>query len=199
MKSLPAPSPSTLRAKAKRDKLVERFGPKGFDYIGDSKSDTPIWAACRIGHIAGSMNRLPSAALAAGATQGRVFASRRPQLKTWLRAMRPHQWVKNLLVFAPTLLNHRLNAGILKSLILTFFAFSFVSSATYINNDLFDLAADRQHPRKSKRPLASGELSVSRGIILSFLTSGVRTFSRRGSWTSTGSMSGRIPAPNFTL
>jgi 4-hydroxybenzoate polyprenyltransferase len=157
-----------LKGKTKRDKLVERFGPRGFDYIGDSKSDTPIWAACRIGHIAGSMDRLPSAALAAGATQGRVFASRRPKLKTWVRAMRPHQWVKNLLVFAPTLLNHRLNGGILKSLILTFFAFSFVSSATYINNDLFDLAADRQHPRKSKRPLASGDLSISRGILLSF-------------------------------
>jgi 4-hydroxybenzoate polyprenyltransferase len=105
--------------------------------------------------------------LAAGAQQGRIFASRRPKLKTWLRAMRPHQWVKNLLVLAPTILNHRLDLGILKSLIITFFAFSFVSSATYINNDLFDLGADRQHPRKSKRPLASGELSISGGIFLS--------------------------------
>lgn len=157
-----------LKGKIKRDKLVERFGLKGFDYIGDSKSDIPIWAACRIGHIAGSLHELPPPAVAAGAQQGNVFANRRPRLKTWIRAMRPHQWVKNLLVFAPTLLNHRLDVGILKSLILTFFAFSFVSSATYINNDLFDLAADRQHPRKSKRPLASGELSVSRGISLSF-------------------------------
>ncbi len=158
-----------FKGKAKRDKLVERFGVKGFDYIGDSRSDIPVWSACRIGHVAGSMNRLPSAAVAAGAQQGEVFANHRPRLKTWIRAMRPHQWVKNLLVFAPTILNHRLDLGVLKSLLLTFFAFSFVSSATYINNDLFDLAADRQHPRKSKRPLASGELSVSRGIILSFL------------------------------
>lgn len=153
-----------LKGKQKRDKLVERFGLKGFDYIGDSKADIPIWAACRIGHVAGPMNRLPATAAGAGAQQGKVFASRKPELKTWLRAMRPHQWVKNLLVFAPTLLNHRLDLGILKSLLFTFFAFSFVSSATYINNDLFDLAADRQHPRKSKRPLASGDLSVSRGI-----------------------------------
>lgn len=158
-----------LKGKTKRDKLVERFGEKGFDYIGDSTSDTPIWAACRIGHIAGSMNRLPGSALSAGAQQGQVFANRRPRLKTWIRAMRPHQWVKNLLVFAPTFLNHRLDLGILKSLLLTFFAFSLVSSATYVNNDLFDLAADRQHPRKSKRPLASGELSVSRGIFLSLV------------------------------
>lgn len=158
-----------LKGKVKRDKLVERFGLKGFDYIGDSKSDTPIWAACRIGHIAGSMNQLPGTAVAAGAQQGQVFANRRPGLRTWVRAMRPHQWVKNLLVFAPTLLNHRLDLGILKTLLLTFFAFSFVSSATYVNNDLFDLAADRQHPRKSKRPLASGELSVSKGIFLSVL------------------------------
>jgi len=155
-----------LKGKAKRDKLVERFGLKGFDYVGDSKADIPIWAACRVGHIAGSMNRLPGAALASGATQGRVFAGPRPKLKTWVRAMRPHQWVKNLLVFAPTLLNHRLSIAILQPLILTFFAFSFISSATYINNDLFDLAADRQHPRKSKRPLASGELGISSGIFL---------------------------------
>ncbi len=63
-----------LKGKTKRDKLVERFGVKGFDYIGDSKADTPVWEACRIGHIAGSMSRLPGAALASGATQGRVFA-----------------------------------------------------------------------------------------------------------------------------
>ena len=156
-----------LKGKTKRDKLVERFGLKGFDYIGDSKSDVPVWAACRIGHIAGSMDRLPGPALAAGAQQGEVFANRRPRLKTWIRTMRPHQWVKNLLVFLPTLLNHRMNPGVLKTLVLTFFAFSFVSSATYINNDLFDLAADRQHPRKSKRPLASGELSVTWAIFLS--------------------------------
>jgi len=155
-----------LKGKTKRDKLIERFGLKGFDYIGDNKADTPIWVACRIGHMAGSMNRLPSTALASGAQQGEVFANARPRLKTWIRAMRPHQWVKNLLVFAPTLLNHRLDAGVLKSLVVTFFAFSFVSSATYINNDLFDLAADRQHPRKSKRPLASGDLSVKSGIFL---------------------------------
>ena len=49
-----------LKGKTKRDKLVERFGIKGFDYIGDSKADTPIWAACRVGHIAGSMNRCPA-------------------------------------------------------------------------------------------------------------------------------------------
>ena len=81
--------------------------------------------------------------------------------------MRPHQWVKNLLVFAPTLLNHHLNWEVLKSLLVTFAAFCLVSSATYINNDLFDLGADRQHPRKSKRPLASGDLPVLQGIFLS--------------------------------
>ena len=166
---LASTSSVNLKGKVKRDKLVERFGLKGFDYIGDSKADTPVWAACRIGHVAGSMNRLPSEALAAGAQQGKVFTARRATLKTWVRAMRPHQWVKNLLVFVPPILNHHIDGEILKSLLLTFAAFSLVSSATYINNDLFDLAADRQHPRKSKRPFASGELSISRGIFLSIL------------------------------
>ena len=112
-----------LKGQRKRDTLVARYGLKGFDYIGDSKADTSVWAACRTGHIAGSMRSLPDMALQAGAKQGKVFASRRPGFKTWMRAMRPHQWVKNLLVFAPTLLNHHLNWDVLKSLLVTFAAF----------------------------------------------------------------------------
>ncbi len=81
--------------------------------------------------------------------------------------MRPEHWVKNLLVFLPALLNHHIDWHILNSLVVTFLAFSCVSSATYISNDLFDLAADRNHPYKCKRPLANGELSVPQGIAFS--------------------------------
>lgn len=163
-----------LKGTLKRDELIKRFGLRGFDYVGDSTADLPVWEACRIGHVAGHLNGLPPAALKAGAQEGERFAGRPSNLRTWVRAMRAYQWVKNLLVVAPALLNHHVDGEVLKALVITFLGFSFVASGTYIANDLFDLEADRRHPRKSKRPLASGEVSITQGILLSagLLTAG---------------------------
>jgi 4-hydroxybenzoate polyprenyltransferase len=80
--------------------------------------------------------------------------------------LRPHQWLKNLLVFAPMLAGHRLDAATLGQSLLAFVAFSLVASSTYVLNDLLDLAADRAHPRKRNRPLASGTIRVSHGTVL---------------------------------
>jgi len=153
-----------LKGKLKRDQLVTLYGLRGFDYVGDSRADIPVWAACRIGHVAGRMRRLPGSVLATGTQQGEVFTRPRPGVKTLLREIRVSQWVKNLLVFVPALLNHHVDGEILKALATAFFAFSFVASGTYITNDLFDLEADRRHPRKCRRPLASGQISVALGI-----------------------------------
>jgi len=87
-----------LKGARKRDELIIRFGARGFDYIGDSRADTPVWAACRVGYIVGRMRRLPDSSLAARALQGRTFSFPAPKAKTWLRAIRIHQWTKNLLV-----------------------------------------------------------------------------------------------------
>jgi 4-hydroxybenzoate polyprenyltransferase/phosphoserine phosphatase len=155
-----------LKGALKRDELIRRFGLKGFDYIGDSRSDAPVWAACRIGHVAGSMHRLPNSALSGGAVQGRTFPGPAREFRTLLRAIRVHQWVKNLLVFVPPILNRYVDWEIFRILSIAFLSFSFVASGTYLSNDLFDLAADRQHPRKRKRALASGQLSIAQGIAL---------------------------------
>ena len=96
--------------------------------------------------------------------RGTSFSGPQAKLGSWLRAARPYQWVKNLLVFVPALLNHHLDFGTLANLVITFFAFSFTASGTYIANDLFDLESDRQHSRKRKRPLASGELTITQGV-----------------------------------
>ncbi len=155
-----------LKGTLKRDDLVRRYGLRGFDYIGDSRADTPVWAACRIGHVGGQMRRLPDSVLAAGTRQGEAFSPPRTGVKTWLREMRVYQWVKNFLVFVPPLLNHYLDWTILKALALAFLGFSFVASGAYIVNDAFDLEADRTHPRKSRRPLASGQISIASGILV---------------------------------
>jgi len=153
-----------LKGKLKRDELVRLYGLRGFDYVGDSMADEPVWTACRIGHVAGRMRRLPRSVLAGGTQQGEAFSPRRPRLKTWLREIRVFQWVKNFLVFVPALLNRHWDGEILKALVIAFLGFSFVASGTYIVNDAFDLEADRRHPRKSRRPLASGQISVGSGL-----------------------------------
>jgi 4-hydroxybenzoate polyprenyltransferase len=87
-------------------------------------------------------------------------------LSATMRLLRPHQWLKNLLVFVPMLAAHQLTPATVWPSIYAFIAFSLIASATYVLNDLLDLNADRAHPRKRHRPLASGAVSVRRGTVL---------------------------------
>jgi 4-hydroxybenzoate polyprenyltransferase len=81
-----------------------------------------------------------------------------------LRAMRLHQWAKNLLIFLPLLLAHVIASDRLRSALLAFFCFSLTASSAYIVNDMLDIEADRRHPRKRLRPFAAGDLSAFTGI-----------------------------------
>jgi len=87
-------------------------------------------------------------------------------LKSWLRAVRLHQWAKNVLIFVPLLLAHAWNAATLTGAGVAFFSFGMCASATYIINDLLDIEADRRHPRKRKRPFAAGDLSAISGVLM---------------------------------
>ncbi|MFI5351204.1 MAG: UbiA family prenyltransferase, partial [Elusimicrobiota bacterium] len=88
-------------------------------------------------------------------------------MKNALRALRPHQWVKNLLIFAPLAAAHRLTEPArFYPACAAFAAFSFCASGVYVLNDLADLEADRQHPRKRHRPFASGVLPLAWGLAL---------------------------------
>jgi 4-hydroxybenzoate polyprenyltransferase len=94
--------------------------------------------------------------------------------RAWIEAMRVHQWVKNTLVFVPALLAHAiLNPQNLRASLLAFLAFSLCASSVYLINDLFDLAADRAHPRKRRRPLAAGTISARAALRASALLVGV--------------------------
>jgi len=85
-----------------------------------------------------------------------------------VRALRPHQWAKNVLLLAPLLAAHRVtDAAALGAALLSVGAFSLCASSMYVLNDLLDVEADREHPRKSTRPFASGELTVATGLALS--------------------------------
>ena len=88
-------------------------------------------------------------------------------VRVFLRALRVHQWVKNLLVFVPLIMAHLLvDQQSLSAAVRAFFAFSLLASSVYLTNDLFDLEADRNHPHKRHRPLASGQMSVRFALAL---------------------------------
>lgn len=84
----------------------------------------------------------------------------------YIKSLRPHQWIKNFLIFIPLLAAHQINKETIILAILMFVSFNFIASSVYIFNDLIDLKADKAHPRKRYRPFASGKISVSHGKIL---------------------------------
>ena len=100
----------------------------------------------------------------AGKVPAANFEDRGPALKSWLRAVRLHQWAKNVLIFVPLLLAHAWSAATVGGGVVAFFSFGLCASATYIINDLLDLEADRKHPRKRRRPFAAGDLSAIAGV-----------------------------------
>jgi len=154
-----------LKGRNKARYLVERFGSKQFDYIGDSRADLPVWREARGGAVVSSSNQLFRAAqLAAGSV--RQILPQRPSIRTWIRAIRVHQWVKNVLVFVPLILAHKIFAPeVLFAAVRAFFAFSLCASVVYVINDILDLDADRSHPRKKLRPIASGAISIPTALL----------------------------------
>lgn len=160
-----------LKGEAKARELVERCGEKGFDYLGDSRADYPVWQQARHAYVVDHSGGVASA-MPAGVEVRRVFPPDRAMSRPWaaLRALRPHQWAKNLLLLAPLIAAHRLgDPSLLGLAVQAVIAFCLVASGTYIANDLLDLAADRAHAQKRTRPLASGALPISWGTILAGL------------------------------
>ena len=88
------------------------------------------------------------------------MSRRHSRLPAWLLALRPRHWVKNVLVIVPLAAAHQLgDLALLGRVAMAFAAFSLCASGLYVLNDLFDLEADRSHPSKRRRPLASGEMT----------------------------------------
>ena len=95
------------------------------------------------------------------------FSRPESRLKPFLQALRLHHWLKNLLVFVPLVLAYRYDEPrLLGNAFLAFLSFGLAASCVYLINDLVDLPADRRHPRKRMRPLASGQLSLLSGLVL---------------------------------
>ena len=150
---------TNLAGEAKAAALAARFGERGFDYIGNERRDLAVWKRAR---------RAIGVGLAAGLArkvraldgEARFLPGLGGGPRDWFRALRPHQWVKNVLVFVPLAAAHETGAGPYLVAAGMFAALSAVASGTYLLNDLLDLPHDRGHPAKRHRPMAAGKVPL---------------------------------------
>lgn len=156
---------TNLSGSLKADVLTAAFGKNGFDYIGNARSDLPVWAIADKAYGVGLSNSVKSrlvalkgsyVALIDGSAGGRA----------WLKAVRVHQYVKNLLVFVPLATSHQFTLTNIIKDVIGFLAFCACASAVYVLNDLLDLKSDRAHPSKRTRPFASGLLQLRTGLLM---------------------------------
>ncbi len=151
-----------MTGKRKADALVKAYGLAGFDYAGNGSVDLAVWEVAEnaiiVGEHAAIARRL--------AGQGRNVEE---YGGTWrgrdlLKALRPHQWVKNILLFLPLVAAHRFDGSGLLIVLVAAIAYSLAASSIYIVNDLLDLEADRLHPTKKRRPFAAGTVPIGVGM-----------------------------------
>jgi len=158
-------STENLKGARKLAHIQRKLGDEPFAYAGDSAADLPIWKTA----VAAVLVDVPSSLRDQVAKLTQVvceFEEQKNIAKALFKGMRPHQWLKNTLVFVPLVLAHKLDQSLyLQHSILAFIAFCMCASSVYLLNDMLDLAADRQHPSKRFRPFAAGNLSIMHGVI----------------------------------
>jgi 4-hydroxybenzoate polyprenyltransferase len=151
--------------RTKADLIASVLDGEAYDYAGNAMIDIAVWRKS-LGVIVVAPDRgVLSALKRHEIAVARHFPAPPVGMRVWFRALRAHQWVKNLLVFTPLLTSHRiLDAVGFAHAACGFVIFSLVASSTYLINDLLDLPADRRHATKSRRPLASGLISIPTAI-----------------------------------
>ncbi|MDA9208546.1 UbiA family prenyltransferase [Octadecabacter sp.] len=148
-----------LKGTAKAEALVAAYGEAGFDYAGNDKSDRKIWDhadhAIVVGTAGGGATGLAKVTQLDGGWSPRAV----------LKSMRPHQWVKNVLLFLPMIAAHAFYMEAFLTVCLGLVSFSAAASCIYIVNDLLDIEADRLHVKKCKRPFAAGTVPIPIGML----------------------------------
>lgn len=154
---------TNLKGKRKLEAVRREAGV--FDYMGDSRADFPLLRAARRAYL---VEPNPWTRRRAQEEHDATILSREtgPELlKNWMRALRPHQWVKNGLLLLPILAAHLTwSWGLVVDVGAGLASFSLLASGVYLGNDLADLPADRRHPVKRERPLAAGDFSIPAGL-----------------------------------
>ena len=155
-----------LKSEIKLKKIKDLTGGESFTYIGDSFADLVIWKNAKKCYLVNPSKRLLKAVTKINDSI-EIIASKKSNLFfEVIKTIRVHQWVKNLLIFIPAILSLKPFVDLLEVLVSGFFAFSFIASAFYILNDLFDIENDRVHHSKKHRAFASGSLSINQGFFI---------------------------------
>lgn len=156
-----------LRSQAKAEALVAQFGPAGFDYVGNHAHDLAVWAHSTTAHVVGREDGRLAQRAAGLAEVGRGFPPAGGGLRALVKALRPHQWVKNVLVVLPLFLSGLAgDREAILATILALIAFCLAASGVYVLNDLADVEHDRRHPTKRRRPFAAGQISLLHGWLV---------------------------------
>lgn len=154
-----------LAGKNKANALIEKYGEKNFDYVGNSSADLLVWEKSKQGVVVNGSSKLVDQ-VSSITEVTHVISKDKNNLKTWVKVFRLNQWIKNILIFVPILAAHQAITGAWINLGLAFLSFSLCASSVYIVNDLLDLESDRLHPRKYSRPFASGQVPIWLGVVL---------------------------------
>lgn len=159
---------TNLKAEKKLKQIQQLTPGEKFAYAGNSDADLVVWEAADEAIVvnAESSTLKKAETLAGKRTTITTFDLPAALPSRFLKAMRPHQWLKNSLVFLPLILSHQLNQPELLWLtILGFVCFSLCASSVYLLNDMLDIEHDRHHETKSRRPFAAGTLSLRLGFV----------------------------------
>lgn len=153
-----------LKGASKLEAILSDSAGAPFIYFGDSSADLAVWRKACLCFAVNPSSGTRARAKRLGIELNVIRAGKKRRWRVFVKAMRPQQWAKNSLLFLPLLAAHESNLALWAQVGLGFLAFGLLASATYIWNDLMDLNADRRHPRKKHRPMASGVVSIPKAL-----------------------------------
>ncbi len=170
---LASTSEKNLSGKVKLKEIQDYCHGEPFDYAGNDKVDLKIFPFTRKSILVNSTTALVKKTQKVSNLE-QIFEDQKKGIMPYLKAIRVHQWMKNILIFVALVASHNLfNVHAVINVLIGFFSFSFCASSMYIFNDLLDLPSDRDHKRKKFRPFAAGDVSIQDGIFLMFILLGL--------------------------
>ena len=156
---------TNLKSSAKAEALCAAFGAGGFDYAGNANADLNVWQAAG-GVLAVNASAGLLRTVARRFPDATVITPKKPAARDYIRALRPHQWLKNLLLLVPAFAAHRFDGAMVLACAIAFASFSLCASSVYLLNDLLDLRHDRLHRSKRNRAFASGRVDMLHGVAM---------------------------------
>ncbi len=163
-KTLASNGIENLKGSEKLKAIDTEFAGGDFAYAGNSSADLPIWKEAKevlLVNASSSLASEVSQTIGSPVPQEAQFDMRGNGVRAVVRALRPHQYAKNALIFVPAITAHAItDLNVVLAACIAFLSYSACASSVYLLNDLLDLDADREHPKKRFRPLASGAMPI---------------------------------------